>query len=33
VAPLAEHPRDAVALNMAVPAIAFAGAVEVPQQA
>jgi hypothetical protein len=30
---LAEHPRDAVALNMAVPTIAFAGAVEVPEQA
>jgi hypothetical protein len=30
---LAEHPRDAVALNMAVPTIAFSGAVEVPQQA
>jgi hypothetical protein len=30
---LAAHPRDAVALNMAVPTIAFSGAVEVPQQA
>lgn len=30
---LAEHPRDAIALNMAVPTIAFAGAVEVPEQA
>ena len=27
---LAERPRDAIALNMAVPTIAFAGAVEVP---
>jgi hypothetical protein len=30
---LAEHPRDAIALNMAVPTIAFAGAVEVPERA
>ena len=30
---LAEHPRDALALNMAVPTIAFSGAVEVPEQA
>ena len=30
---LAEHPRDALALNLAVPTIAFSGSVEVPEQA
>jgi hypothetical protein len=30
---LKEHPRDAMALNIAVPTIAFSGAVEVPEQA
>jgi tetratricopeptide (TPR) repeat protein len=30
---LDEHPRDALALNIAVPTIAFSGAVEVPEQA
>ncbi|MGZ4639550.1 MAG: FAD/NAD(P)-binding protein, partial [Actinomycetes bacterium] len=30
---LAEHPRDALALNMAVPTMAFSGAVEVPEEA
>jgi tetratricopeptide (TPR) repeat protein len=30
---LAEHPRDALVLNLAAPTIAFAGSVEVPEQA
>jgi hypothetical protein len=30
---LADHPRDALALNMAVPTIAFSGAVQVPDEA
>src|SRR4029079_11106639 len=30
---LDEHPRDALVLNIAVPTIAFSGAVEVPEQA
>lgn len=30
---IAEHPRDALALNIAVPTIAFGGAVQVPEQA
>ena len=30
---LAEHPRDALVLNLAVPTVAFSGRVEVPEQA